>query len=69
MELTLRGEYKLVLYSEELLVPPAPKLEDYLLLPFCDCLFNIFAVTLHLWRLSPPSTTRGYVMPWLERPT
>jgi hypothetical protein len=30
--------------------PPTPKLEDHLLSAVRDCLFNIFAVTLHIWR-------------------
>ena len=29
---------------------PSPKLEDHLLLAVRDCLFNIFAATLHIWR-------------------
>jgi hypothetical protein len=38
-------------YSEELLAPrPTPKLEDHPLSAVSDCLFNIFAVTLHKWR-------------------
>jgi len=36
-------------YSEELLAPyPTPKLEDHPLSAVRDCLFNIFAVTLHI---------------------
>jgi len=35
--------------GEELLaLRPTPKLEDHLLLAVCDCLFNIFAATLHI---------------------
>jgi hypothetical protein len=37
-------------YGEELLVPrPTPKLEDHPLSSVRDCLFNIFADTLHIW--------------------
>ena len=40
-------------YSEELLAPrPTPKLEDHTLSAVRDCLFNIFATTLHLGGLS-----------------
>ena len=36
-------------YSEELLAPsPTPKLEDHPLSAAPDCLFNIFAATLHI---------------------
>jgi hypothetical protein len=35
-------------YGEELLTPsPTPKLDDHPLSVVCDCLFNIFAATLH----------------------
>jgi hypothetical protein len=38
------------LYGEELLEPlTTTKLEDHLLSAVHDCLFNIFAVTLHIW--------------------
>jgi hypothetical protein len=33
------------------------------LLAVCNCLFSIFATALHIWRLSPPSTTWGCAMP------
>jgi hypothetical protein len=37
-------------HGEELLTPrPTPKLEDHPLLAVSDCLFNIFAATLHIW--------------------
>jgi len=37
------------LYGEELLAPhPIPKLEDHALSAVRDCLFNIFAATLHI---------------------
>jgi hypothetical protein len=36
-------------YGKELLAPrPTPKLEDYALSAVRDCLFNIFAATLHI---------------------
>jgi len=48
--------------SEELLVPrPTPKLERRPLSAVCDCLVNTFVATLHIWRPSPPSVTRGPV--------
>jgi hypothetical protein len=31
-----------------------PKLEDHSLSAVRDCLFNILAATLHIWRLCPP---------------
>jgi hypothetical protein len=31
-----------------------------------DCLFNIFAATIHTWRPSPPSATWGRAMPWWQ---
>jgi hypothetical protein len=38
-------------YAEEFLAPlPTPKLEDYPLSAVRECLFNIFAVALHIWR-------------------
>jgi hypothetical protein len=49
---------KLIFYSDKLLTPrPILKLEDHPLSAACDSLFHIFAVTLHIWRLSPPSAT------------
>jgi hypothetical protein len=55
---------KLIFYCEKLLAPrPTPKLEDHPLSAVHDCLFNIFAATLHIWRASPPSATRGRAMP------
>jgi hypothetical protein len=44
-----------------------PRLEDHPLSAVCDCLFNIFAATLHIWRPSPLSATRGRAMPWWQR--
>jgi len=55
---------KLVYYSEELLVPrQTSKLEDHHSSAICNCLFNVFASILHIWKPSPPSTTRGRTMP------
>jgi hypothetical protein len=58
---------KLIFYSEELLAPcPTPKLEEHSLSAVCDCLFNIFAAKLHIWRPSPPSRTWGRAMLWWQ---
>jgi hypothetical protein len=41
----------IIFYGEELLaLRPTPKLEDYPLSAVRDCLFNVFAATLHNWR-------------------
>jgi hypothetical protein len=41
----------MLFYGEELLAPrPTPKLEDHPLSAVRDCLFNVFAATLHYWR-------------------
>jgi hypothetical protein len=49
---------KFIFYGEVLLTPrPTPKLEDHPLSAVRDCLFNIIAATLHIWRPSPPSAT------------
>jgi hypothetical protein len=46
-------------YREVLLVPgPTPKLVDHPLSAVHDCLFDIFAETLHIRRPSPPSAVR-----------
>jgi hypothetical protein len=43
--------YVINFYGEVLLAPlPTPKLEDHPLSAVRDCLFNIFAATLHIWR-------------------
>jgi hypothetical protein len=56
---------KIIFYGEELLAPrPTLKLEDHPLSAVHDCLFNIFAATLHIWRPFPPSATWGRAMPW-----
>jgi hypothetical protein len=49
---------KLISYGKEFFAARAtPKLEDYPLSAVRDCLFSIFAATLHIWRPSPPSAT------------
>jgi hypothetical protein len=58
---------KLILYCEVLWAPrPTPKLEDRPLSAVHDCLFNMFAATIHMWRPSPPSATWGRAMPCWE---
>jgi hypothetical protein len=58
---------KLIFYDEELLARrPTPKLEDHPLSALRDCIFTIFAATLHIWRPSPPSATWGHAMPWWQ---
>jgi hypothetical protein len=58
---------KLIFYGEELLAPrPTSKLENHPLSGVRDCLFIIFAATLHTWRASPPSVTWGRAMPWWQ---
>jgi hypothetical protein len=40
-----------IFYGEELLAPlPTPKLKDHPLSAVRDCLFNVFAATLHICR-------------------
>jgi hypothetical protein len=40
-----------IFYGEELLAPrPTPKLENHPLSAVRDCLFKVFAATLHIWR-------------------
>jgi hypothetical protein len=56
---------KLTFYGEKLLAPrQSSKLEDHPLSAVHDCLFNIFAATLHTWRASPPPATWRCAMPW-----
>jgi hypothetical protein len=58
---------KLIFYAEELLAPrPTSKLADHPLSAVHDCLFNIFAATFLIWRLSPPSATWGHAMLWRQ---
>jgi len=49
--------------EKSLVLRQTPKLEDHPLSTIRDCLFNIFAATLHIWTLSPPSVTRGRAVP------
>jgi hypothetical protein len=54
-------------YGGELLAPrPTTKLEGHPLSAVRDCLLNIFAATLHIWRPSTPSATWGRAMPWWQ---
>ena len=47
-------------YSVRLLASrQTPKLEDHSWLAVHNCLFNIFAANLHIWRPTPPSATQG----------
>jgi hypothetical protein len=40
-----------IFYGEELLAPrPTPKMEDHPMSAVRDCLFNVFAATLHIQR-------------------
>jgi hypothetical protein len=57
---------KLIFYNELLASHATPKLEDHPLSAVHDCLSNIFVATLHIWRLSPPSTTWGCTTPWWQ---
>jgi hypothetical protein len=45
---------------------PNPRLEDHPLSAVLDFLFNIFAATIHIWRLFPPSATWVRAMPWWQ---
>jgi hypothetical protein len=54
-------------YSDELLAPrPTSKVEDHPLSVVRDCLFSMFAATLHTWRPSPQTATRGRALPWWQ---
>ena len=47
-------------YSVRLLASrQTPKLEDHSWSAVHDCLFNIFAANLHIWKPTPPSATQG----------
>ena len=57
-------------YSVRLLAScQSPKMEDHSWSAVHDCLFNIFAANLHIWRPTLPSVKRGRVMPWWQEPT
>jgi hypothetical protein len=52
---------KLIFYGEELLAPhPTPKLQGHISSAVHDCLFNIFAATLHLEAISSILNLRTY---------
>jgi hypothetical protein len=54
-------------YGGKLLAPrPTPKLDGHPFSAVRDCLVNIFAATLHIWRPSPPSATWGRTMLWWQ---
>jgi hypothetical protein len=55
-----------IVYGELLAPRPTPKPEDHPLSTVRDCLFNIFAATLHIWRPSPPSATWRHAMVWWQ---
>jgi hypothetical protein len=56
---------RLISCGEEMVAPrPTPKWEEHSLLAVRDCLFNIFATTIHIWRPSHPSATWGRAVPW-----
>jgi hypothetical protein len=62
--LHVRFRNKVIFYGEELLaLCPTHKLEGHPLSAVRDCLFNIFAATLHTWRVRNPEGKRP-----LERP-
>ena len=47
-------------YSERLLASrQTTKLEDHSWSAVHECLFNIFATNIHIWRPTPPSATQG----------
>jgi len=46
---------------------PTPKVDDHPLSAVLDCLFNIVAATLHIWKPSPPSATRHRTVLWWHR--
>jgi hypothetical protein len=50
---------KLIFYGEKLIAQrPTPKLEEHALSAVHDCIFNIFAATLHNWRTHHAMVTR-----------
>jgi hypothetical protein len=42
------------------------KVEEHALSAVRNCLSNVFAATLYIWRHFPPSTTWGHTMPWWQ---
>jgi len=65
---TFRNKICFTVRSCKPLVQP-PKLENRPLSVVHDCLLNIFAAILHIWRLYPPAATRGRAMLWWQEPT
>jgi hypothetical protein len=57
---------KLIFYSAVLAPWPTHKLRAHPSSAIHDCLFTIFAATLHIWRPSPSSATWGRTMPWWQ---
>jgi hypothetical protein len=57
-------------FHGELLAPhPTPNPDHHPLWAVRDCLFNIFAATLHIWRpFLPPPATWAHTMPWWQGP-
>jgi len=50
----MKYNVKLVFYDEDLLAPrPTSKLDCHPLSAVSDCLFNMFAATLHIWKPFP----------------
>jgi hypothetical protein len=63
---TFRNEL-LFCYSVELLdLRPTEKLEEDPLSAVCNCLFNMFTATLHIWKLCSPTTTGGCAVLWWQ---
>jgi hypothetical protein len=61
---------KLFLHDEDLLTPrPSPIPEDRPLSAVHDCLFHIFAATLHIWTQSPLTASRRRAMQRWEEVT
>jgi hypothetical protein len=61
---TLRN--KVIFYDMMIAPSPTPNLKNNPLSAARDCLLNMFVATLHIWRPSPPSATRGRAMPWWQ---
>jgi len=47
---------------------PNPQRGEPPLLAVRDCLLNVVATALHIWRPSPSPATRGRAMPWWQDP-
>jgi hypothetical protein len=56
----VRNKLEVLQWGGGVVIPRrTPKLEDHPLSAVRDCLFDIFAAALRIWRPSPPSA-----MPW-----